>query len=106
MDYKDLELPIGGRMRGVKEFMNPNDPTTAYTKINKESFLVQSIRHEDDGIHAANIVSRLDSLGLINQYTLCFDVNFENTPSEGDVMGLFQTMRQTKEGNFVADGGA
>jgi len=107
LDYQDIEFPIGGRMRGVKEFLqSETDAHAKYTKIGTESFIVQAIRHEDDEIQAGHIVSHTDDQGLINRYTLYFDVKFDSAKENENLMGLFTTLRLTDDGTFKADGGA
>jgi len=105
-DYQDSELPIGGRMRGSKEFMKSDIQKDQYLKVNSESFVVQAIRHEDDATQAS-LFAHADDLSLLNRYTLYFDVNFDNPPQQGETnMGLFSTLRLNEDNTFAAKGGA
>lgn len=107
-DYQDAELPIGGRMRGSKEFMRSEENRAdQFLKVNSESFVVQAIRHEDDGIQAQHLINNVDESGLINRYTLYFDVNFDNPAQQGEQnMGLFTTLRLNEDNTFAAKGGS
>merc|ERR1712224_401236 len=66
----------------------------------------QAIRHEEDEITATHIISQTDDLKLINRYTLYFDVKFDHTSQNADLMALFTTLRLTDDGTFKSDGGA
>merc|ERR1719219_1469891 len=106
-DFQDQELPIGGRMRGSKEFMASEQRIDNFLKVNSESFIVQAICHEDDEVHANNLIANADATGLINRYTLYFDVNFDNPAQQGEQnMGLFTTLRLNEDNTFAAKGGA
>merc|ERR1719195_730202 len=106
-DFQDQELPIGGRMRGSKEFMKSSERQDQFTKINPESLVLQAIRHQDDEVNANHLIANADETGLVNRYTLYFDVNFDNPPQQGEQnMGLFTTLRLNEDNTFAAKGGA
>eukprot|EP00494_Astrolonche_serrata_P030283 UN30550 len=97
-DYQDQELPIGGRMRGTKEFLTGEKLTQSSTKINTAAFIIQQVRHEDEKVVDSYIKSHAPD-GFINKYSVTFDINFSIRPKTGKI-GLFQTLRQSLEGTF------
>jgi len=101
LDYKDSELPIGGRCRGVKEFCSAEDGSEAYMKVESQAMITQSIRHHEDEIHA-KIISEAET-GFINQYTISVEVMFDKRPTNGNI-GLLQILRHSEKDNFLKEG--